>query len=98
MACATAFGPLPPSRVFYWQGPDGKSKVLVRSTPYGGYAGDSLGDGSERHIEMVSRSSPARHWPYDAMLLPGRNRFSTGNAGIRPTRFTLGTLAGPIRI
>ena len=53
--------------VFYWQGPDGQSKVLVRSIDYGGYAGDNLGDGSENHIQsLIARLGG--NWPYDTLL------------------------------
>ena len=53
--------------VFYWQGPDGQSKVLVRSIDYGGYAGDNLGDGSENHIQsLITRLGG--NWPYDTLL------------------------------
>ena len=53
--------------VFYWQGPDGQSKVLVRSIDYGGYAGDNLGDGSERQIQsLITRLGG--NWPYDTLL------------------------------
>ena len=53
--------------VFYWQGPDGQSKVLVRSIDYGGYAGDNLGDGSEKQIQsLITRLSG--NWPYDTLL------------------------------
>ena len=53
--------------VFYWQGPDGQSKVLVRSIDYGGYAGDNLGDGSETHIQsLITRLGG--NWPYDTLL------------------------------
>lgn len=55
--------------LFFWQGPDGHRKVLVRSTPYGGYAGDSLGDGSDRHIEEAIAKFAGPAWPYDVMLL-----------------------------
>ena len=53
--------------VFYWQGPDGHSKVLVRSIDYGGYAGDNLGDASENHIQsLITRLGG--NWPYDTLL------------------------------
>jgi Glycosyl hydrolases family 38 C-terminal domain/Glycosyl hydrolases family 38 N-terminal domain len=53
--------------VFCWQGPDGQSKVLVRSIDYGGYAGDNLGDGSESHIQsLITRLGG--NWPYDTLL------------------------------
>ncbi len=53
--------------VFYWQGPDGQSKVLVRSIDYGGYAGDNLGDGSEAQIQsLIARLGG--NWPYDVLL------------------------------
>ena len=53
--------------VFYWQGPDGHSKVLVRSIDYGGYAGDNLGDGSEGQIQsLIARLGG--NWPYDTLL------------------------------
>jgi hypothetical protein len=58
--------------VFYWQSPDGDDthKVLVRSTPYGGYAGDGLGDASEDHIsKAIQKLGVATAWPYDALLL-----------------------------
>ncbi|HOX55743.1 MAG TPA: glycoside hydrolase family 38 C-terminal domain-containing protein [Candidatus Paceibacterota bacterium] len=53
--------------VFYWQGPDGGSKVLVRSIDYGGYAGDNLGDASENHLQsLIARLGS--NWPYDTLL------------------------------
>ncbi len=55
--------------VFYWQGPDGQNKILVRSTGYGGYSGDSIGDGSEQHIEAAIEKFAGPTWPYDVMLL-----------------------------
>jgi hypothetical protein len=55
--------------VFYWQGPDGKNKILVRSTAYGGYSGDSVGDGSDRHIETAIQKFAGPTWPYGIMLL-----------------------------
>ena len=58
--------------VFFWQAPDGDNdhKVLVRSTPYGGYWGDSLGDASEAHIsDSIHRLGVATGWPYDSLLL-----------------------------
>jgi hypothetical protein len=56
--------------VFYWQGPDQdeKAKVLERATPYGGYAGDSLGDGSPAWIENVVKTL-GKNWPYNTLLL-----------------------------
>ncbi len=53
--------------VFYWQGPDGQSKVLVRSIDYGGYAGDNLGDASENHIQSLIARLGA-NWLYDTLL------------------------------
>ena len=53
--------------MFYWQGPDGHSKVLVRSIDYGGYAGDNLGDGSENHIQSLI-TLLGGNWPYDTLL------------------------------
>ena len=45
-------------------------KVLVRSTPYGGYAGDGLGDASEEHIsKAIQTLGVTTGWPYDALLL-----------------------------
>jgi hypothetical protein len=55
--------------VFYWRAPDGLNKILVRSTPYGGYGGDSVGDGSEAHIEQAIHKFAGPKWPYDVMLL-----------------------------
>jgi hypothetical protein len=53
--------------VFYWRGPDGQSKVLMRSIDYGGYAGDNLGDGSEKQIQsLITRLGG--NWPYDTLL------------------------------
>ena len=56
--------------VFYWEGPDGdpRSKVLVRSVAYGGYAGDSLGDGSPARIEQAVNML-GKNWPYHTLLL-----------------------------
>ena len=55
--------------VFYWRGPDSQNKILVRSTGYGGYSGDSIGDGSEQHIEAAIEKFAGPTWPYDVMLL-----------------------------
>jgi hypothetical protein len=68
--------------VFYWQGPDGQSKVLVRSIDYGGYAGDNLGDGSESQIQsLITRLGG--NWPYDTLLCQDGTDFqliTLGNA------------------
>jgi chitodextrinase len=68
--------------VFYWQGPDGQSKVLVRSIDYGGYAGDNLGDGSEKQIQsLITRLGG--NWPYDTLLCQDGTDFqliTLGNA------------------
>jgi hypothetical protein len=68
--------------VFYWQGPDGESKVLVRSIDYGGYAGDNLGDGSAAHIQaLIARLGG--NWPYDTLLCQDGTDFqliTLGNA------------------
>jgi hypothetical protein len=66
---ADCFRPASAEAVFNWQGPDGRSKILVRSTAYGGYAGDSIGDGSERHIETAIAKFAGPTWPYSVMLL-----------------------------
>jgi hypothetical protein len=67
--CAECFRPASAAPLFFWQGPDGRGKVLVRSTPYGGYAGDSIGDGSDRHIEDAIAKFAGPTWPYNVMLL-----------------------------
>lgn len=54
--------------VFYWQGPDGKSKVLMRSFAYGGYGGDALGDASEAHVQAQIEQAAAANCPYDAIM------------------------------
>ncbi len=54
--------------VFFWQGPDERGRLLMRSTPYGGYAGDSPGDGSETYILKCINQFGA-NWPYDDLLL-----------------------------
>lgn len=64
---ATCLQPADAEPVFYWQGPDGRSRVLMRSFDYGGYAGDTLGDGSEAQVERVIERF-ASGWPYDAVL------------------------------
>jgi len=48
-------------------GPDGASKILVRSIDYGGYAGDNLGDGNEKQIQSLI-SCLGGNWPYDTLL------------------------------
>jgi hypothetical protein len=50
--------------VFYWQGPDGASQVLMRSTPYG----SDIGDGSAEQIQKFIARTGANS-PYDALLL-----------------------------
>jgi hypothetical protein len=65
---ADCFRPASAEAVFNWQGPDG-SKIIVRSTAYGGYAGDSIGDGSERHIETAIAKFAGPTWPFSVMLL-----------------------------
>lgn len=67
--CATCLLPAAKEPLFFWQGPDGHSRVLVRSTDYGGYAGDSLADGSEKHVETAIRKFSGPNWPYDLILL-----------------------------
>lgn len=68
--CGHCLKPAEYEPVFYWHGPDRdpEAKVLVRSVAYGGYAGDSLGDGSAdtitRAIEKLGKD-----WPYDTLLL-----------------------------
>lgn len=66
--CSKSLMPAADEPVFYWQGPDGAGKVLVRSVAYGGYAGDSIGDGSAAHIEKSVAQLGAK-WPYDTLLL-----------------------------
>jgi len=66
--CSKSLLPAADEPVFYWQGPDGASKVLVRSVDYGGYAGDNIGDGGAEHIRQ-SIAKLGAHWPYDALLL-----------------------------
>ncbi|MCX6928134.1 MAG: hypothetical protein NT154_33725, partial [Verrucomicrobia bacterium] len=68
--CGHCLKPAEFEPVFYWQGPDHdpRTKVLVRSVAYGGYAGDSLGDGSPARIESAIKTL-GKTWPYDALLL-----------------------------
>ena len=66
--CGKCLLPAANEPVFYWQGPDAASKVLVRSVDYGGYAGDNIGDGSADHIRK-SVAKLGANWPYDALLL-----------------------------
>jgi hypothetical protein len=68
--CGDCFRPASLEPAFFWRAPDGDTEhqVLVRSTPYGGYAGDALGDGSEAQItEIVTKFGAG--WPYDALLI-----------------------------
>lgn len=70
--CGYSMRPAQDEPVFYWQSPDGDDtqRVLVRSTPYGGYAGDGLGDASEEHIsKAIQTLGVTTGWPYDALLL-----------------------------
>ena len=66
--CSKSLLPAANEPVFYWQGPDAASQVLVRSVDYGGYAGDNIGDGSADHIRK-SVAKLGANWPYDALLL-----------------------------
>jgi len=68
--CGHCLKPAEFEPVFYWQGPDRdpRSKVLVRSVAYGGYAGDSLGDGTPATVEKAI-ATLGKQWPYDALLL-----------------------------
>jgi hypothetical protein len=68
--CGHCLKPAEDEPVFLWQGPDPdpQAPVLVRSVPYGGYAGDSLGDASPNRIREAIRTLGAR-WPYNALLL-----------------------------
>jgi hypothetical protein len=75
--CGRCLRPASLEPVFYWQGPDGDtaSKVLVRSTFYGGYAGDAIGDLSEGRVEgAIAALGPS--WPYDALLLQDGTDFA----------------------
>ena len=70
--CCNSMRPASLEPLFYWQAPDGDDdhKVLVRSTVYGGYAGDSLGVASEAHIsDAINKLGVATAWPYDSLLL-----------------------------
>lgn len=66
--CGHCLQPAQAEPAFYWQGPDGHGQVLMRSAFYGGYAGDSPGDVSEKHILGCIEKLGA-HWPYDSLLL-----------------------------
>ncbi len=68
--CGHCLKPAESEPVFFWQGPDRDPRppVLARSVAYGGYAGDSLGDGSPARIENAIRTLGAQ-WPYDTLLL-----------------------------
>jgi hypothetical protein len=68
--CCDSMRPASFEPVFYWHAPDGDNdhQVLARSTPYGGYAGDSLGDASEAHIADAINKLGS-NWPYDSLLL-----------------------------
>ena len=54
--------------VFDWNGPDGRGRLLMRSAPYGGYAGDSPGNGDEEHI-LTCIKKLGVNWPHHALLL-----------------------------
>jgi hypothetical protein len=68
--CGHCLKPAEFEPVFYWQGPDldARSKTLVRSVAYGGYAGDLLGEASPTSIEE-SVATLGEKWPYDTLLL-----------------------------
>ena len=68
--CCDSMRPASLEPVFYWHPPDGDNdhQVLARSTEYGGYAGDSLGDASEAHIAKAISTLGAT-WQYDSLLL-----------------------------
>ena len=68
--CCNSMRPASFEPLFYWHPPDGDNdhQVLARSTPYGGYEGDSLGDASEAHIAKAISKLGAT-WPFDSLLL-----------------------------
>jgi hypothetical protein len=66
--CGHCLRPAESEPVFYWQGPDSRSRLLMRSIAYGGYEGDNTGDGSETQI-LNSIKKLGLNWPYDVLLL-----------------------------
>ena len=70
MGTAMSMRPASFEPLFYWHPPDGNNdhQVLARSTPYGGYEGDSLGNASEAHIAKAISKLGAT-WPFDSLLL-----------------------------
>jgi hypothetical protein len=68
--CGRCLKPAMFAPVFYWQGPDldARSKTLVRSVAYGGYAGDLLGEASPAWIEKAINTL-GKSWPYNTLLL-----------------------------
>ena len=64
--------------MFFWQAPDGDDshRVMVRSTPYGAYTGDILGEGNEVQISNAINSlGTATVWSFDALLIQNGDDF-----------------------
>ncbi len=66
--CGRCFGQAADEPIFKWEGPTPGKHVTVRSSAYGGYAGDAPGDLSEARVQEAIARLGAK-WPYDALLL-----------------------------
>jgi hypothetical protein len=75
-SCARSLQPAQSEPVFYWQAPDGdvRNQALVRSTPYSGIEGDSLGAADEAGVRKLVTTYGAK-WPFASLLAQDGNDF-----------------------
>ncbi len=72
-ATASEMQPANSEPVFYWQGPDGRSRLLMRTTPYATYKNGF--DPSKATLQKaIDDLGP--QWTYDSMLLQIANDFA----------------------
>ncbi len=79
-SCSESLQPAQAEPVFYWQAPDGDAgkKTLVRSLPYSGLAGDSLGAADEAKVQQLINTYGAK-WPYASLLVQEGDDFQLVN-------------------
>ena len=67
--CGNCLQPAQTLPAFYWEGPDGQSRLLMRETPYpSGGAQDTPGALNEaRVLQLIN--TVGKNWPYHVMLL-----------------------------
>ncbi len=66
--CGHCLRPAESEPAFFFEAPDSRGRLLMRSTAYGGYAGDGPGDGTEAYMLKTIDQLGAK-CPYNILLL-----------------------------